>query len=127
MLRKLQVGDTLWCRIKGGSMEAPTPSQPVLCAGIGSGVAPHMAFLRDRVQAAERKEEVAPYSLYFGNRSRADEYLFQKELEEYDAKYPWFHLHMAFSRDDPKKKVYVQDVRLTSMCCLVSCFVWNRI
>jgi pyruvate dehydrogenase (NADP+) len=128
MLRQLQTGDMLWCRIKSGSMEPPVPPQPVLCAGIGSGVAPHLAFLRDRVRAAEeQKDEVAPFSLYFGNRSRVDEYLFQKELEEYDAKYPWFHLHMAFSRDDPNKKVYVQDVRSSSMIlfrsvyCLTFC------
>ena len=45
MLRKLKSGDRLWCRIKAGSMERPLPVQSVLCAGIGSGIAPSMAFL----------------------------------------------------------------------------------
>ena len=111
MLRQLHVGDHIWCRIHAGSMEPPTPDQPVVCAGIGSGLAPHMAFLRDHVRAAEQGETVGPFSLYFGNRFRAEEYLYQSELEEYEKKYPeWFNLHVAFSRDDPERKVYVQDL-----------------
>lgn len=110
MLRKTDSGDHLWCRMKAGSMEPPEPDQPVVCAGIGSGLAPHMAFLRDHVRAAEAGEEVAPFSLYFGNRFRAEEYLYQAELEAYAAKYDWFTLHVAFSRDNPNKKVYVQDL-----------------
>ncbi|KAL3907451.1 MAG: hypothetical protein SGILL_008871 [Bacillariaceae sp.] len=110
MLRKIDAGDHLWCRMKAGSMAPPEPEQPVLCAGIGSGLAPHMAFLRDKVRAAEQGVAVGPFSLYFGNRKRAHEFLYQVELEEYEKKYDWFHLHTAFSRDDPSKKVYVQDL-----------------
>jgi sulfite reductase (NADPH) flavoprotein alpha-component len=110
MLRKLKAGDHVWCRIKAGSMEPPLPSSPVLCAGIGSGLAPHMAFLRDHVRAAEAGEPVGPFSLFFGNRFVKDEFLYQEELEGYAKKYDWFKLHTAFSRDDPKKKVYVQDL-----------------
>ena len=110
MLRKLQAGDRIWCRIAAGSMEPPEPPQPVLCAGIGSGLAPHMAYLRDRVRAAEAGEPAGMFSLYFGNRFREEEFLYQQELEGYDAKYDWLNLHVAFSRDDPNKKVYVQDV-----------------
>jgi pyruvate dehydrogenase (NADP+) len=110
MLRKLKAGDHTWCRIKAGSMEPPLPANPVLCAGIGSGLAPHMAFLRDHVRAADAGESVGPFSLYFGNRFVKDEYLYQEELEAYAKKYEWFKLHTAFSRDDPSKKVYVQDL-----------------
>lgn len=112
MLRKKVPGDHLWCRMKAGSMDPPEPIQPVLCAGIGSGLAPHVAFLRDKVRAADAGETVGPFSLYFGNRKRAEEFLYQSELEGYEKKYGWFKLHTAFSRDDPdpKKKVYVQDL-----------------
>lgn len=111
MLRQLGAGDRLWCRMKAGSMDPPEPEQPVLCAGIGSGLAPHMAFLRDKVHAAESGvTDIGPFSLFFGNRKRAEEFLYQSELEEYEKKYDWFKLHVAFSRDDPKKKVYVQDL-----------------
>ena len=122
MLRKLKSGDRLWCRIKAGSMERPLPVQSVLCAGIGSGIAPSMAFLRDRVRAAENGEVVAPLSLYFGNRFKKEEYLFQEEFERYNVKYTWFNLHLAFSRDDPTNKVYVQDVRSCERC-LSACAV----
>jgi sulfite reductase alpha subunit-like flavoprotein len=92
-------------------MEAPTAEQPVVCAGIGSGLAPHIAFLRDRVHAAELGTKVAPFSLYFGNRFKEEEFLYQNELEAFADKYSdWFTLHTAFSRDNPDKKVYVQDL-----------------
>jgi homodimeric pyruvate:ferredoxin (flavodoxin) oxidoreductase len=110
MLRKLREGDHLWCRMKAGSMDPPTPDTPVICAGIGSGLAPHMAFLRDHVRAAEEGEKVAPFSLFFGNRKKEEEYCYRAELEGYEKKYDWFKLHAAFSRDDPSKKVYVQDL-----------------
>jgi len=110
MLRQAKEGEHIWCRVHAGSMEPPTPQNPVVCAGIGSGLAPHMAFLRDHVRAAEGGEEVAPFALYFGNRFKAEEYLYQDELEEYEKTYDWFKLYVAFSRDDPKKKVYVQDL-----------------
>ena len=110
MLKSKKPGQYLWCRIKEGSMDPPEPEQPVVCAGIGSGLAPHLAFLRDRVRAAEEGENVGNFSLFFGNRFRADEYVYQSELEGYEQKYNWFKLHTAFSRDDPNKKVYVQDL-----------------
>jgi sulfite reductase alpha subunit-like flavoprotein len=110
MLCDLKGGDHLWCRVKAGSMVPPEPEQAVVCAGIGSGLAPHMAFLRDKVRAVIAGEKVGRFSLYFGNRFKADEYLYQAELEGYEKLYDWFQLHSAFSRDDPKKKVYVQDL-----------------
>eukprot|EP00567_Pseudictyota_dubia_P017109 CAMPEP_0197437972 /NCGR_PEP_ID=MMETSP1175-20131217/5092_1 /TAXON_ID=1003142 /ORGANISM="Triceratium dubium, Strain CCMP147" /LENGTH=1825 /DNA_ID=CAMNT_0042967615 /DNA_START=267 /DNA_END=5741 /DNA_ORIENTATION=- len=111
MLRKLRKGHFIWCRIKPGSMEPPSPEQPVLCAGIGSGLAPHLAFLRDRVRAAEAGERVAPFSLFFGNRFREEEFIYKSELQRLAEKFSdWFSLHTAFSRDNPEKKVYVQDL-----------------
>ena len=107
MLRKLQVNDTIWCKIKAGSMEPPTVQNPTVCAGIGSGLAPHLAFLRDRVYASEQGQTVAPFALYFGNRFVKEEFLYHQELEGYASKYDWFALHTAFSRDG-KHKVYVQ-------------------
>jgi len=111
MLRKLHKGDRIWCRVKPGSMEPPTHDQHVICVGIGSGLAPHLSFLRDRVHAANAGVNVAPFSLYFGNRFKKREFLYQDELEEVAAKHgSWFKLHTAFSRDTVGKKVYVQDL-----------------
>ena len=108
MLRKTVEGEQLWCRMKAGSMDPPEPEHPIICAGIGSGLAPLLAFLRDHVRAAEAGQEVGPFSLYFGNRTRAEEYLYQTEFCDYDEKYDWFNLHVTFSRDDPNKKEYIQ-------------------
>ena len=95
-------------------MEPPTPEQPVVCVGIGSGLAPHMAFLRDRVRAVEAGEPVAPFSLYFGNRFRDEEFLYRSYLEKLaEEQRSWFSLHLAFSRDKlaaDGKKIYVQDL-----------------
>ena len=136
MLRKLCVGDFIQCRVKPGSMEPPTHDQsgkhppinitllcayfsllssvfppPVVCVGIGSGLAPHLSFLRDRVNAAENGIKVAPFSLYFGNRFEKREFLYRDELEDILSKHgSWFKLHTAFSRDTVGKKVYVQDL-----------------
>ena len=112
MLRKLHPGEYIRCRVKPGSMEPPSHQQPVVCVGIGSGLAPHMSFLRDRVHAATvLGEKVAPFSLYFGNRFEKREFLYREELEAYAAEQEsWFKLHTAFSRDIVGKKVYVQDL-----------------
>ena len=77
-------------------------------------MAPHMGFLRDRVHAATvLGVEVAPFSLYFGNRYEKREFLYREELEKIAAEHvSWFKLHTAFSRDTVGKKIYVQ-VRLS--------------
>lgn len=84
----------------------------MVCVGIGSGLAPHMSFLRDRVNAATKLNiDVAPFSLYFGNRFAQSEYLYQEELEDIATNHSsWFKLHTAFSRDTAGRKVYVQDL-----------------
>ena len=73
-----------------------------------------MSFLRDRVQAAHSGVDVAPFSLYFGNRFKEREFLYRSELEQIATEHgSWFKLHTAFSRDNLKqqgKKVYVQDL-----------------
>lgn len=65
-----------------------------------SWLAPMMAILRDHVRAAEAGEKVGHFSMYFGNRKKADEYLYEAEMEDCEKKYDWFKLHTAFSRDD---------------------------
>lgn len=83
-----------------------------MCVGIGSGLAPHMSFLRERVHAATTLGlDVAPFTLYFGNRFKAREFLYREELEQLATEHAaWFTLHTAFSRDTAGKKVYVQDL-----------------
>lgn len=47
--------------------------------------------------------------LFFGCRHKSKDFIYSKELESLRKKNALSHLVVAFSRDDPKKKVYVQD------------------
>jgi len=103
--------DTNLCSITNHSNSTLHSLFPVVCVGIGSGLAPHLSFLRDRLHAAEMGNDVAPFSLYFGNRFEKREFLYRTELEGIVKKHgSWFKLHTAFSRDIAGKKVYVQDL-----------------
>jgi sulfite reductase alpha subunit-like flavoprotein len=47
--------------------------------------------------------------LIFGCRSRCDDYLYEEEISAAKKAKVLTHVHTAFSRDDPWKKVYVQN------------------
>jgi sulfite reductase alpha subunit-like flavoprotein len=47
--------------------------------------------------------------LFFGCRSRSQDWLYRAEMEEYLKNGALTELHTAFSRENPAKKVYVQD------------------
>ncbi len=47
--------------------------------------------------------------LYFGCRNRNEDYIFKDEIEQMLKEDKLNHLRVAFSREDPNKKVYVQD------------------
>lgn len=46
--------------------------------------------------------------LFTGCRNRAVDYIYQEELEQYEKEGVLTKNFVAFSRDDPNKKVYVQ-------------------
>jgi sulfite reductase alpha subunit-like flavoprotein len=107
-MRQFEQGTKLYAKIKPSSMDPPEVTQPVVAVGIGSGLAPHMCFLYDRVKAARDGETVEEFHLYFGNRRGDKEYLYREELEGFEKEFDWFKLNVAFSRDDPNNRVYVQ-------------------
>ncbi|OQR81495.1 NADPH-cytochrome P450 reductase, partial [Thraustotheca clavata] len=74
-------------------------SLPLVLIGPGTGVAPFMGFLEHR--AAQTTG--GPIHLFFGCRSRTQDYLFQFELEKYHAKGTLTSLFTAFSRDQAEK------------------------
>jgi sulfite reductase (NADPH) flavoprotein alpha-component len=85
----------------------PTHKQPVIMAGLGTGMAPFRAFIQERAYFKSLGEEVGPMALYFGSRHRAKEYLYGEELEAYSASGLLTNLRLAFSRDQVEK-VYIQ-------------------
>lgn len=84
------------------------PAAPVVMAGLGTGMAPFRAFIQERAYQASQGIKVGAMVLYFGSRSKFQEYLYGDELEAYHESGLLTHLRCAFSRDGPNK-VYIQD------------------
>lgn len=84
------------------------PSRPVIMVGPGTGVAPFRGFVQERAKLAQEGANVGRTLLFFGCRKRSDDFLYEKEWEEYkEALGDKFEMINAFSREGPKK-VYVQ-------------------
>ncbi|CAG8591826.1 4235_t:CDS:2, partial [Dentiscutata heterogama] len=110
-LSGLKVGTRVVVSIKPSVMKLPPrDTQPVIMAGLGTGMAPFRAFIEERAYRKSQGIEVGPMILYFGSRNRSMEYLYGEELEAYHAEGLLTHLRLAFSRDQPHK-VYIQHKR----------------
>jgi NADPH-ferrihemoprotein reductase len=86
-------------------------SKPIIMIGPGTGIAPMRALLQERrhQQLVEKKKHVGRNILYFGCQRKETDYLYEDELQRYQADGVLTELHVAFSRQDPAgKKVYVQ-------------------
>ncbi|XP_063060940.1 P450 (cytochrome) oxidoreductase b isoform X2 [Engraulis encrasicolus] len=83
------------------------PTNPVIMVGPGTGIAPFMGFIQERGWLKEQGKEVGETVLYFGCRHKAEDYLYEEELTEFNNSGVLTHLHVAFSRDQ-EQKVYVQ-------------------
>ncbi|RHZ88447.1 hypothetical protein Glove_22g69 [Diversispora epigaea] len=107
-LSGLKVGEGVTVSIKPSVMKLPPrDSQPIIMAGLGTGMAPFRAFIEERAYRKSQGKEVGPMILYFGSRNRSMEYLYGEELEAYHMEGLLTYLRLAFSRDQPHK-VYIQ-------------------
>ncbi|KAJ2856566.1 sulfite reductase [NADPH] flavoprotein component [Coemansia erecta] len=107
-LNALSAGDSVVVSVKPSVMKLPPlDSQPVIMAGLGTGMAPFRAFIEERAVRKMQGAKVGPMTLYFGSRHRAMEYLYGEELEAYHADGLLTNLRLAFSRDQ-KEKIYIQ-------------------
>ncbi|MBN6066893.1 sulfite reductase flavoprotein subunit alpha [Aggregatibacter actinomycetemcomitans] len=77
---------------------------PLVMIGSGTGIAPFIGFL----QALEGQKINVESDLFFGERHRAKDFLYQETLENYQRKGVLTHLFTAFSRDQAEK-YYVQN------------------
>lgn len=100
------------CGITPGSFQFPKPDVPMVMTGTGTGVAPFLAFARERQWLVDKDGKSAANSgemwLFFGCRFKAKDYILGDELEAMEKQGVLTHLRPAFSRDGPKK-VYIQD------------------
>lgn len=107
-LAGLSIGDEVTVSIKPSVMKLPPlTTQPIIMAGLGTGMAPFRAFLQEREYQRMQGHKVGPLALYFGSRYRSQEYLYGEEIESYAFDGLLTHLGLAFSRDSDKK-VYIQ-------------------
>jgi len=107
-LQNIRVGQKLVASIKPSVMVLPTDhSQPLVMAGLGTGMAPFRAFIQERAHLKSQGVEVGPMALYFGARTRFAEYLYGEEMEAYHRSGLLTHLQLAFSRDQ-LNKIYIQ-------------------
>lgn len=82
-------------------------SVPLIMVGPGTGIAPFRAFLEDRKATGASGGNW----LFFGNPHEATDYLYQDEIEAYQADGTLTRLDLAWSRDQ-KEKLYVQHLML---------------
>lgn len=106
-LAQLQAGDFVSVFAKANSnFHLPDdPNAPVVMIGSGTGIAPFIGFLQNRQAHAGENY------LFFGERHRASDFLYQAELEHYQQNGTLSQLFTAFSRDQTEK-YYVQHALL---------------
>jgi len=79
--------------------------------GPGTGIAPMRALLQERAYLRTvLKKIVGPTILYFGCKNREQDFIYADELEQYRNDGTLTQLHLAFSRENKDKKVYVQHI-----------------
>ncbi|KAI8988357.1 hypothetical protein BDF20DRAFT_910855 [Mycotypha africana] len=105
----------------------PTDTKrPLLLIGPGTGIAPFIGFLEHRQTqrnirlsmggvghqpAQQIRDDFGPIFLYYGYRNKEKDFLFEKELREFESDGIITHLALAESRaSDGSPKVYVQDL-----------------
>ncbi|KAL4885639.1 hypothetical protein BJY04DRAFT_231080 [Aspergillus karnatakaensis] len=108
-LSRLTVGTPVTVSVKSSVMKLPPKStQPIIMAGLGTGLAPFRAFVQHRALEKAQGKEIGAVLLYMGSRHQREEYCYGEEWEAYQEAGVITLLGRAFSRDQPQK-IYIQD------------------
>ncbi|KAI9925193.1 hypothetical protein ASPWEDRAFT_45867 [Aspergillus wentii DTO 134E9] len=108
-LSRLRPGAPVTVSVKSSVMKLPPKStQPLIMAGLGTGLAPFRAFVQHRALEKAQGKEIGSVLLYMGSRHQREEYCYGEEWEAYQAAGVVTLLGAAFSRDQPQK-IYIQD------------------
>ncbi|MBP6861195.1 MAG: assimilatory sulfite reductase (NADPH) flavoprotein subunit [Neisseriaceae bacterium] len=81
------------------------PATDIIMIGAGTGVAPYRAFMQQR----EQDEASGKNWLVFGNQRFIDDFLYQAEWQQWHKQGRLHQVSLAWSRQNPQQKVYVQD------------------
>lgn len=105
----LRPGSPVTVSVKPSVMKLPPKStQPIIMAGLGTGLAPFRAFVQHRAMEKAQGKDIGSVLLYMGSRHQREEYCYGEEWEAYQAAGVITLLGRAFSRDQPQK-IYIQD------------------
>ena len=108
-LNALKPGDSVTVSLKPSVMKLPPrPTDPIIMAGLGTGLAPFRAFVQHRAWEKAQGTEIGPVLLFMGSRHQREEYCYGEEWEAYRDAGVISLLSCAFSRDQPRK-IYIQD------------------
>lgn len=108
-LNQLKPGTPVTVSVKPSVMKLPPKStQPLIMAGLGTGLAPFRAFVQHRALEKAQGKEIGSVLLYMGSRHQREEYCYGEEWEAYQDAGVITLLGRAFSRDQPQK-IYIQD------------------
>ena len=103
----LNPGDTVMLTNHASSLRLPRSAAcPIIMIAAGSGIAPMRAFWRELRHLKSQSRQAV---LFFGCRHSEKDYLYKTEIQEMINEGVLSEVVEAFSRQDPNKKVYVQD------------------
>jgi sulfite reductase (NADPH) flavoprotein alpha-component len=107
--RQLAVGDSLRCYPVRTRFRLPEERQrDIIMVGPGAGIAPFIGFLEQREADGREGKAVGRSWLFFGDRHRNEDFIFEERLNSYLKNGQLNGLDLAFSRDQ-EQKIYVQD------------------
>ena len=119
----LKVGAPITVSVKPSVMKLPPKStQPLIMAGLGTGLAPFRAFVQHRAMEKAQGKEIGSVLLYMGSRHQREEYCYGEEWEAYQAAGVITLLGRAFSRDQPHK-IYIQDRMRQTMDEIIQAYI----
>lgn len=122
-LNKLKVGASVTVSVKPSVMKLPPKStQPLIMAGLGTGLAPFRAFVQYRAWEKAQGKEIGSVLLYMGSRHQREEYCYGEEWEAYRDAGVITLLGRAFSRDQPQK-IYIQDRMRQTMNDIIQAYL----
>ena len=85
-------------------------TKPMIFVSAGTGFAPMRAFLWERLACKRAGVPLAEAALFNGIRSSSLDYIYRDEVEQFVAAGVLDHVHVAASREQPGRRVYVQDL-----------------
>jgi sulfite reductase alpha subunit-like flavoprotein len=84
-------------------------AKPMIFVSAGTGFAPMRAFLWERLVMKRTGIPLAEAALFNGIRSASLDYIYRDEIQRFTAEGVLDHLHLASSREQPGRRIYVQD------------------